>query len=174
MNFKRDKKAWCFSTILPTIFALVGFIIVKFASPNRNMESLHLSLADANPGITTQRNPINFNAPGPFECSPGVCAYQPQMYSNETNESYNFCGSSAQFGFDTSCESDYCGPICDVRDSEEFMLNIIEDGASPESEDMSGILEVSGSNLHIGTTNLFMLSRALCDVSLIHTKTPLF
>jgi len=74
LNFKRDKKAWVCSTILPCLFALIGFIIYKFLSPERNMVLLDLTLADYNPNVLGEmKNPIPYNNASTFLCNPGYC-----------------------------------------------------------------------------------------------------
>jgi len=97
-NFKRDKKAWCCSTILPTLITLSGFLIVNYVSQqNPNYSSLTLSLDQNNPEITVDRNPIPFNNPGTYPCQPGRCVYdRPKTTVAETSEEYYFCGANAK------------------------------------------------------------------------------
>jgi len=97
-NFKRDKKAWCCSTILPTLITLSGFLIVNYVSQqNPNYSSLTLSLDQNNPEITVDRNPIPFNNPGTYPCQPGRCVYdRPNTTVAETSEQYYFCGANAK------------------------------------------------------------------------------
>ena len=97
-NFKRDKKAWCCSTILPTITTLAGFLIFNLiASRNPNYPSLTLSLDQNNPEISSLRNPIPYNEPGVYDCQPGQCSYGSSTVNiTETNELYYFCGANAQ------------------------------------------------------------------------------
>lgn len=78
-NFRRDKCSWCCTTVLPSIFVLFGFVIFKFASPDRNFEALPLNLNAYNPDVTEPpKNPIAVNSPdNPFTCQPGICGYTP-------------------------------------------------------------------------------------------------
>jgi len=99
-NFKRDKKAWVCSTILPTIIPLLGFLVVNLTGRRSpNYPALTLSLDQNNPGIINQRNPIPFNEPGEFECQPGKCVYGVSTANiSTTNELYYYCGANARVG----------------------------------------------------------------------------
>ena len=96
--FRRDKKAWLCTTVLPSVFVLIGFIIFNFAVPDRNMDPLTLDLNDFNVQAPEPRNPIAFNGPdNPFTCQPGVCSYQQAVvFESSTNEYYFFCGVQAR------------------------------------------------------------------------------
>jgi ABC-type multidrug transport system ATPase subunit len=94
-NFSRDKKAWCCTTLAPTICVLLSLILVKFTTPNRNLKPITLKMSDFNAGVTDgPTNPIWYNSPNNlFSCQPGRCAYDPPIYQlNETNEIYGYCG----------------------------------------------------------------------------------
>ena len=99
-NFKRDKKAWVCSTILPTIIPLLGFLVVNFTGRRSpNYPAMTLSLEQNNPGIILQRNPIPYNEPGEFECQPGKCVYGVSTSNiSTTNELYYYCGANARVG----------------------------------------------------------------------------
>jgi ATP-binding cassette subfamily A (ABC1) protein 1 len=122
-SFRRDKKAWCCTTVVPSLFVLVGLIVFTFASPARELEPLFLSLQDYNSDITAPpRNPIVYNSPdGPYDCQPGGCAYQsPSVTVNATNEQYYFCGYQARFVNQS---------FCSITDSVSVMGNLDSDGA---------------------------------------------
>ena len=53
-NFKRDKKAWCCTILLPTILALFGLLSMKYMYLDRNMEPLELSRNDYNVNIKNE------------------------------------------------------------------------------------------------------------------------
>ncbi|GKY90545.1 hypothetical protein MPSEU_000028200 [Mayamaea pseudoterrestris] len=138
-SFRRDKKAWCCTTIVPSIFVLVGLIVFKFASPVRDLEPLYLSLDEYNPGISAPpRNPIVFNSPdAPFDCQPGVCAYQPAVFDvNQTGEQYFLCGYQGRF---TSQE------LCSISDTVNIMDEITGDGAFAGAVLVETIDEASAS-----------------------------
>lgn len=146
LNFKRDKKAWCCSVFLPSIFVLIGFVIFKFASPSRNLEAMQLDLDAYNADITTEpRNPIPFNNPGTFSCQPGVCTFaSSETNSSVTGEIYSFCGAGF---FAPSCDggdpSGYCGENCSIVESTDVVFRITEAGASGIGGDMDSVNEVS-------------------------------
>lgn len=99
-NFQRDKKAWCCTAILPVIFVTIGFMLVAFTSPERNLSPLILDLSALNPDVESDPvNPIPVNSPdAPFACQPGECLYDPIVAVSETNERYTFCGTQANLG----------------------------------------------------------------------------
>jgi ATP-binding cassette, subfamily A (ABC1), member 3 len=113
LNFKRDKKAWVCSTLLPSLMVLVGFILYKFASPDRNLDSLQLSINSFNPSIRSQpRIPIPFNEPGSeFTCQPGRCMvlFNGSLLSSFVNGTMNetdiftFCGLGVNGNINGSC-----------------------------------------------------------------------
>mmetsp|Transcript_38849 Transcript_38849/g.85269 ORF Transcript_38849/g.85269 Transcript_38849/m.85269 type:complete len:2010 (+) Transcript_38849:258-6287(+) len=148
-NFKRDKKAWCCSTICPSLFALIGFLIVGLVPTNRNLPAAELTLDMNNPEAPLDlRNPIPFNeAGGEFSCSPGTCIGVVDSSGSATGESYYFCGESAQFGRDTSSCTDegYCGPNCTITDSDTYVSAVTDDGSFPVPQNVSGINETSFS-----------------------------
>ena len=68
LNFKRDKKAWFCSTIIPSLLSLLGFLTVRFGGPSRSFEQLVLSTDDLNPDVMPDvevvRNPLLYNPSG--------------------------------------------------------------------------------------------------------------
>lgn len=133
INFKRDKKAWCCTTILPSLFVLIGFLIFAFASPNRDLVAVKLDLADYNVNVMTgPRNPIPSNANGTvFTCQPGSCTYPvTSLDIGVTGESYQFCGTQARLN----------GSSCTISHSQLFekfavagMFPIPQNGSDIES-----------------------------------------
>jgi hypothetical protein len=86
------------TTVLPSLFVLVGFIIFSFVVPSKNLEPVLLDLNDYNPGVKgSPRNPIPFNDPSsPYGCQPGICVYEPSVFFiPETSELYYMCGRRA-------------------------------------------------------------------------------
>ena len=135
-NFRRDKKAWVCTTIVPSLFVLVGFIIFKFASPSQDLQPLILTLADYNPDVTVSpRNPIPFNTPDdlPFTCQPGICSYMPPLWIG-ADEAYSFCGLRGRLGnVDvTSGINGGANYSCSLSESAMITGRIIDDGAFPQ------------------------------------------
>lgn len=101
-NFKRDKKAWLCSIVLPSIATLVGFLAIEVIAPVREMPALTLTFDDYNTDLSssssssTIRNPITYNDERlAFDCNPGVCLMQEDSYNIEsTGETYHYCGAS--------------------------------------------------------------------------------
>jgi hypothetical protein len=151
VNFKRDRKAWGCSVLLPSVFVLIGFVIFKFVSPDRNLDSLTINLDSYNPGIQTRpRNPIPFNEPGNFSCQPGVCSFRPLAIDipiPETGEVYTFCGAP----FFGSMESDLFGPSCSIAESAALVSRITEAGTVGIGGDMQNSKNVSSGSMRKGT-----------------------
>jgi hypothetical protein len=147
-NFKRDKKAWCCTTILPSVLVLIGFVIFKFASPSRDLQPLTLTLDSYNPNIqTTPRNPIPFNAPDqdPYLCQPGICAYQvPVVYIPAPyDEVYFYCGSQASFNLSGAFFGEYTGnENCSISQSSDIVSRITDAGAEGVATSVETINEV--------------------------------
>lgn len=134
--FKRDKKAWICTTVLPSIFVLIGFIIFKFASASLAYAPLPLSLDDYNPRVDgSPRHAVAFNAPfdRSYTCQPGNCAYIPVMSVESTSELYFFCGYQGGLSGDENCT---------ISDSTQFMETIEGDGVVVEPKSVSSVLEV--------------------------------
>ena len=135
-NFKRDKKAWCCTTILPSIFVLIGLLLLKFVVPSRNLEPMELTLSDYNADITSDiKNPIPYNAPGtPFTCSPGECMFDVSSLDlSATDETYYFCGGPA---LEDSTET------CSISDSERVLAELDQDGTKTTGGDADTIYGV--------------------------------
>jgi hypothetical protein len=99
VNFQRDKKAWCCTTIVPVIFVTMGFLVFKFAAVERNLSPLTLDLSELNPKVKVAPvNPIPVNSPNPYVCQPGVCTYESLVESTITGEKYAFCGAQGNLG----------------------------------------------------------------------------
>ena len=150
LNFKRDKKAWVCSTLLPSLFVLIGFLMYKLITDFRSMEALELSMNSFNPSISSQpRNPIPFNEPGTtFTCQPGVCmvlfngTLSVAMMTGNFNESdlYSFCGVGLRGNFES----------CSISESSNILDGITEAGAGG----------VPQNNTDVGTSsvNIFQSS----------------
>ena len=139
ITFKRDKKAWCFTTLLPGIFVLVGFLALKYASPARNLEALPLELEAYNlednldgPNV---RNPVLFNKPDSyFKCQPGWCSYQaPIIENHDTKELYFFCGAQSYL---------LSQPNCSIGMSRRIVDRITDAGAVPFEASVRDVKEV--------------------------------
>jgi ATP-binding cassette, subfamily A (ABC1), member 3 len=152
LNFKRDKKAWVCSTLLPSLMVLVGFLLYKFASPDRNLDSLQLSINSFNPSIGSEpRNPIPFNEPGTdFTCQPGRCmvAFNGSLLTslikgnmNETDV-FTFCG----FGL-----NGYVNSSCSISESSNIMGRLSSFGAE-------GIPQ-NNSDIYSSSKNIFESSK---------------
>jgi ABC-type multidrug transport system ATPase subunit len=145
-NFRRDKKAWCFTTILPSVFVLAGFLMFKFIPPERDMETLPLTLDDYNTGVDLfPSNPLVFNAPGgEYECQPALCAYSFADSAIVTpDERYHLCGSQAHI------PGAFSSNLCSIADSENVMDTLTEsDGVNPIPAAVSGVLNVRTFRSH--------------------------
>jgi len=144
-NFKRDKKAWCCSTILPTITTLAGFLIFNLiARRNPNYPSLTLSLDQNNPEIVSLRNPIPYNEPGVYDCQPGQCSYGSSTVNiTETNELYYFCGANAQVDNPSSNSTSESATTCTIANSTAIMNQVVQFGAFGVENDVSSVLNLS-------------------------------
>lgn len=138
MNFKRDKKAWCCTTILPSVFVLIGFLLVTFLSTSRNLSALTMTLDDYNTGVDTEpRNPIVFNNGANYSCQPGLCIYEfPIVTSNVTDELYFYCGAQSYIGNATTCS---------ITPYEDTISQIFQAGAEPFGFSMTDVNESSYS-----------------------------
>jgi len=134
INFKRDKKAWICSTILPSLFALLGFILVTQLTANLNMPPLELKLSDYNTGLIPdkRRNPIPFGSANKFSCQPGTC-----ISSSDFGNSTSFCGRSTYLQSNPEC---YATPLLDHVPP--YLVNN-QTGASVVEQNVSSILDAS-------------------------------
>jgi ATP-binding cassette, subfamily A (ABC1), member 3 len=121
--FRRDKKAWMCTTIVPSLFVLVGFVVFAFAVPNRDLPPLTLKLEDYNPHF--EFTPIAFNNPdNPFRCQPGACSHREPFNDIElTNETYVYCGYEGKLGASSKGYTP-TSSACSVSDSVEVMSSI--------------------------------------------------
>jgi hypothetical protein len=151
VNFQRDKKAWCCTTILPVVFVTIGFLVFRFASVERNLSPLTLDLSALNPDVEVGPiNPIPVNSPNnAYACQPGVCAYDPVVSSGETNERYTYCGTQAHLtaDLDVAAATFFLEPArvqCSVSESADVLgtLNGFQ-GAQLVETPVSGIQNVS-------------------------------
>ena len=133
--FRRDKKAWCCTTIVPSVFVFLGFIIFKFASPERDLDPVALDLNVYNPKVSNPRNPIAYNSPGsPYACQPGRCAYGiDTMVVEETSETYFFCGGQANLAGTATCS---------ITESSSVVEDITDAGAQGEATLVGDVFEV--------------------------------
>jgi ATP-binding cassette, subfamily A (ABC1), member 3 len=152
LYFRRDKKAWICTTIVPSVFVLVGFLIFVYASPLRNMGPLTLDLKDYNPGMNPQEVPITFNAPGPenpFLCQPSVCSHRETIFaSSVTNELYVFCGYESSLAIGPG--SDGMTPVfapknqtCSISNTESILRELTDDVVTLDEATVSNISQVS-------------------------------
>lgn len=160
LAFKRDKKAWICSTILPSIFVLIGLMIFKFVVPNRNYDSLTLTFEDYNTDIeSSPRNPVTFNSPGGRFLAQGfgscVTSSWQTRYDYTANSTstkgvpggqrYSLCG-DGYFGQEYLSSPDantsdwcireggrtqQCGALASISDSEDIMDGFAQAGAVP-------------------------------------------
>lgn len=153
INFQRDKKAWCCTTILPVVFSTLGFMLFYFATPDRNLSSITLDLGMLNPEIlSTPVNPISVNSPNnPFTCQPGNCAYIPIIEVAETGEIYTFCGSQANL--EAPIEGSNSIPdknLCSIAESFEILATL---------NDFNGAVAVEANVQNIGNVSQGHLKR---------------
>jgi len=144
MNFKRDRKAWCCTTILPSVFVLMGFLLFAFVAPERNLDPITLDLNDYNANVQPEsgtRNPIAFNSGNKYSCQVGKCIYDtPVVKSDATNELYYFCGTQSYIGNES---------VCSMSEYEETISQITEAGAEPAGAD---VMDVNQSSYSLSET----------------------
>ena len=138
-NFKRDKRAWLCTTILPSLFVLLGFIVATYFGVEKNLDPILLTLDDYNiQADPVRRNPIVYNSPNAYSCQPETCAYPISIMNSTTNpgtnESYHFCGEQARLN---NAEQ------CTIIQSTEIMKEISNAGAFPVATDVASLVEVS-------------------------------
>jgi hypothetical protein len=160
LNFQRDKKAWCCTTILPIIATLIGFIIFLVASPTRDLTPVTLELSRFNPDVATPPiNPIAVNSPSnPYTCQPGTCAYFPIITSEETSEIYTYCGTQANLGVSLAGTVDVGEYLCSIDLSTDILrqLDGFQGAVSIESETET-VLDVSSVECVRGFSIRFLL-----------------
>lgn len=133
LYFKRDKKAWACSTLLPVLFSFFGFINVTLIAPSRNMQPLQLKPTDY-AGINNSKIAFPINEPDTFACQPAKCL---------GSQGGNFYESDS-----------YCGNIVSLNDRTEQCSAVAIDGFSdgldsslflPITQDVSSVFEVSST-----------------------------
>jgi hypothetical protein len=142
--FRRDKKAWICTTVVPSLFVLVGFLIYKFTGAARDLEPVALNLNLYNPGLSstmgTPQNPIAYNTPSskPYRCQPGNCAYGfGDITEDLTKEEYFFCGYQGRLSGE---------PECTISESANIMESLEGfSGASTVPASVSHVLQSSVS-----------------------------
>jgi hypothetical protein len=158
-NFKRDKKAWFCSVLLPSIISLIGFILVWLTtnSSSRNMVPLTLSLSTYNPKTSVKRNPVPFNYPDSFMCQPGVCLSDSVLnLTKQTGEIYRYCGFEASISNQYSCSiSDSSNIASKMKDDGAFSIPLdVSSPADPYSTNQSSVLKVRANHDHL-SPNVF-------------------
>jgi hypothetical protein len=140
------------TTILPSIFVLVGFTIAAIVATTRNLPPITLDLSAYNPGVTAKPvNPVPFNSPdNPYTCQPGICSYQtPVVLSPETYELYTYCGTQANLGVDVDTRQvGVSDNSCTVDESADILRTIDGfQGAALVETDVETVTTVSGISL---------------------------
>lgn len=138
-NFRRDKKAWCCTVIMPSIFVMLGLFLFKFGPNGDSLGTVSLSLDAFNTNFGgTPKNPIIFNSAGvDYTCQPGSCALGYEDVNNPlTEENYFFCGEVARLE----------GRSCSISESNE-VLGRLDDfqGASAVDTVASNVTEASSA-----------------------------
>lgn len=139
--FRRDKKAWICTTLIPSIFVLCGFLIFKYAYPSRNLDPVTLDLNDYNTGTDgVPRNPVAFNSPkSNFTCQfSRNCVYRNMVDDSvATGQIYHFCGSEAYLsGLNHKCT---------ISESQNIIEQIKDAGATAIGVDVESVQESSAS-----------------------------
>jgi hypothetical protein len=133
-------------------------VVFQFATPERNLPAIRLSLDDFNPGVSAEpRNPIPFNnaASTNFACQPGKCnSFRPFVLVPETGETYSYCGAT-YFGedfvkFTENCTTEFCGPVCPIADSNNIMARF--DGFGASGVGVDGLTYVVDVSIEMRTT----------------------
>jgi ATP-binding cassette, subfamily A (ABC1), member 3 len=144
--FKRDRRAWIFTTIVPSCFVLVGFFLVKFVTKDPALVPLTLRLADLNPNVPAGlvQNPIPVNSPeSPFMCQAPTCSHRTPFIREElTNETYFFCGFQAKLGISYSGYSP-TNNTCVVSEPLNIVDTLTDGGAVSEEAVVSNVAQVS-------------------------------
>eukprot|EP00980_Cylindrotheca_fusiformis_P009501 scaffold2077_cov119-Cylindrotheca_fusiformis.AAC.4 len=137
-NFRRDKKAWCCTTILPSLFVLIGFLLYTYTGLQGDLEPLVLSYDDYNEDIDADpRNLVNFNSGNSFTCQPGRCIFQPSSFFDPTtSEQFYFCGAESQLANNTQCS---------IQSYEDIVARIVEGDAAPLGANVKNVSEASYS-----------------------------
>lgn len=156
-NFRRDKRAWLCTTLLPSLFVFTGFLSIKLIPNERDFKPIPLRIEDYNVDATSPRNPVGVNSPlQPFTCQPGYCAYNESETLHdlkETNETYYFCGEQARVDWYSNHSCTISVPAVDV------VSRIAEADASPVVQNVSTVKEVSSQLWNLSRSNAFAASQ---------------
>ena len=147
LYFRRDKKAWICTTLVPSIFVLIGLVVYVSFAANRNLSPLNLNFQDYNPVLG---NTIPFNSPeSPFLCQTGMCTYlQPYVDNKMTNELYVWCGFESRIGInENETIGDFAYQLsedtCSISHSRDILNSVVSDQVSIEGAGVRNISEVS-------------------------------
>jgi hypothetical protein len=156
-NFRRDKRAWLCTALLPSMFVFTGFLSIKLIPDERDFRPIALRIEDYNIDASSPRNPIGVNSPpNPFTCQPGYCAYNESETLHdlkETNETYYFCGEQARVDWYSNQSCTISVPTFDV------VSRITEAGATPVVQNVSTVKELSTQLWNLSRSNAFMASQ---------------
>ncbi|OEU16083.1 hypothetical protein FRACYDRAFT_208005 [Fragilariopsis cylindrus CCMP1102] len=135
MNFKRDKKAWCCTTILPSVFVLIGFLLGTFVTTPRDLDAIVMNLDDYNGEVPSgQNNPIAFNSGTKFsynvvgmnysEAAISRCLQQDGNYTTEADcLAYDGIGYVIQYNYTAI----HAGPLYQMLADEAIVREAIGD-----------------------------------------------
>jgi ATP-binding cassette, subfamily A (ABC1), member 3 len=160
--FRRDKKAWLFTTILPSLFVLFGFCLFNVIKWNQFWPPITLRVEDLNnddPVPYPVRNPIAVNSPGnPFMCQTPTCSHKRPFIQEElTNETYFFCGFQSKLGISYEGYTP-TNSTCNITDSMNIIGTLSNNNGTVATETVvSNITDVSinlsnGKLLHLTCT----------------------
>jgi len=144
LYFRRDKKAWICTTLVPTFFVLIGLIVFVAVASNRTMDPMTLNVEDYNPDLG---NSITFNSPdNPFLCQPGLCTHREPYVDNAlSDELYVWCGLEARLGIGEDGNGRYIyeptNQTCTISES-AAIIDTIFDRAIPDQAGVQNISEV--------------------------------
>ncbi len=143
--FRRDKKAWLFTTILPSFFVLVGFLLFNLVVLNNFWKPLTLHLSDVNESYesSTLQNPIVVNSPdSPFMCQTPTCSHKRPFVQEElTNETYFFCGFQSKLGISYDGYTP-TNNTCKISESTSIIDTIDHGGAKTTETDVVNVTAV--------------------------------
>jgi hypothetical protein len=153
LYFVRDKTAWLCTTIAPSLFVMMGFLLLKLATSTKTYVPLTLDLRDYNADLKHKvENRIVFNSPSmPFMCQPGICSHrEPYVESLVTDEKYLFCGYEGKLVKRKDDHKEYkrdnlrpTNLKCEISESAQIAAQISESGTVREEADVQNISEVS-------------------------------
>jgi ATP-binding cassette, subfamily A (ABC1), member 3 len=143
--FRRDKKAWLFTTILPSLFVLFGFCLFNVIKFNNFWGPLTLRVDELNERLVNipERNPIAFNSPdNPFMCQTPTCSHKRPFIQEElTNETYFFCGFQSKLGISYQGYTP-TNSTCNITESRNIMETLTVDDTIAKETKVSNITAV--------------------------------